>query len=123
MLALRRCKTKGHKLTASDILNKETVTKLIHLDEGYHIFRSLRNSPPYLEKIKKDLMAMIRQLGFPTYFVSLSAAGTRWTDLLRILGMLVDNKEYTQEQLQNADWTMNTQGLTQFRSSYMCTIF
>ncbi|KAJ8018509.1 ATP-dependent DNA helicase PIF1 [Holothuria leucospilota] len=107
-LALRRCKTKGQKLTASEILNKETVTKLIQLDEGYHIFRSLRNSPPYLEKRKKDLMAMIRQLGFPTYFVSLSAAETRWTDLLRILGKMVDNKEYTEEQLLNADWNLKS---------------
>ncbi|KAJ8050229.1 hypothetical protein HOLleu_03347 [Holothuria leucospilota] len=81
-MPLRRCKTKGQKLIASEILNKDIVSKLIQLDEGYHIFLSLRNSPPSFKKRKKNLMAMIRQLGFPTYFVSLSAAETRWTDLL-----------------------------------------
>ncbi|KAJ8049125.1 hypothetical protein HOLleu_01729 [Holothuria leucospilota] len=100
-LALRRCKTVGKKYT-------EKRDSLVKLDEGYHIFRTLRNSPPYLEKRKKDLMAMIRQLGFPTYFVSLSAADTRWTDLLGVLGKLIDNKHYTEDELQDMDWANKT---------------
>lgn len=51
---------------------------------------------------------MIRQLGFPTYFVSLSAADTRWTDLLGIVGKLVDNKEYTEQELKQMDWATKT---------------
>lgn len=107
-LALRRYKTKGNKFTARDVLDQEKRDSLVKLDEGYNIFRTLRNSPPYLAKRKKDLMAMIRQLGFPTYFVSLSAADTRWTDLLSILGKLVDNKEYTEQELKQMDWATKT---------------
>jgi hypothetical protein len=47
--------------TAKDILNPSTVNELVKLDEGYFIFRSLQNSPAYLEKRKKDVFAMIRQ--------------------------------------------------------------
>ncbi|VDI49383.1 Hypothetical predicted protein [Mytilus galloprovincialis] len=84
-LALRRCQSEGKKWTAKDVLNPNTVNDLVRLDEGYYIFRSLRNSPVYLEKRKKDLFAMIRQLGLPTWFGSLSSADTNWKDLLRIL--------------------------------------
>ena len=52
-LALRRCKSEGKKWTAKDILNPTTVNELVNLDEGYFIFRTLRNSPAYLEKKKK----------------------------------------------------------------------
>ncbi|XP_071810912.1 uncharacterized protein [Apostichopus japonicus] len=103
-IAIRRCKTNGKKFTASDILDQDTMNNLVKLDEGYRIFRSIRNSPPYLEKRKKDLLAMVRQLGFPTYFVSLSAADTRWLDLLKVLGQLVDNRTYTDAELENMNW-------------------
>ena len=35
---------------------------------------ALRGSPPYLEKAKRDLFAMIRQLGSATLFCSFSSA-------------------------------------------------
>ncbi|XP_076105470.1 uncharacterized protein LOC143073656 [Mytilus galloprovincialis] len=103
-LALRRCQSEGKQWTAKDVLNPNTVNDLVRLDEGYYIFRSLRNSPVYLEKRKKDLFAMIRQLGLPTWFGSLSSADTNWKDLLRILGKLNDGKEYTDKELEEMDW-------------------
>ncbi|VDI56358.1 Hypothetical predicted protein [Mytilus galloprovincialis] len=69
--------------------------------------RSLRNSPVYLEKRKK-LFAMIRQLGLPTWFGSLSSADTNWKDLLRILGKLNDGKEYTDNELEEMDWNQKS---------------
>jgi len=107
-LAVRRCKTKGKRFKARELLQDDACENLVRLYEGYRIFRTLRNSPSYLEKRKKDLMAMIRQLGCPTWFVSLSAADTRWTDLLQILGRLVDKKEYTDQELKDMDWESRT---------------
>lgn len=103
-LALRRCKSEGKTWTVKDILSPSTVKELVRLDEGYYIFRTLRNSPVYLEKRKKDLFAMIRQLNLPTWFGSFSSADTRWNDLLRILGKLNDGKEYTDSELEKMDW-------------------
>ena len=82
-LAVRRCKKRGQKITAAEARDSSYVDKLVNLDEGYYIFRQLRNSPAYLETRKKDIFAMIRQLSLPTWFMSLSAADTRWTDLLK----------------------------------------
>lgn len=107
-LALRRCKFDNKKWTAKDILNPGTVNDLVRLDEGYYIFRSIRNSPVYLEKRKKDVFSMIRQLGLPKWFGSFSSADTRWNDLLRILGKLNDGKEYSDDELENMDWHQKT---------------
>ena len=59
--------------------------------------RSLRGSPAYFEDKKKKVMGMVRQLGMPTLFFSLSSADTSWPALLRTLGVLVDKKTYSDE--------------------------
>ena len=68
---------------------------LVRLDEGYRIFKTIRNSPQYWEQQKKDVVAMIRQLGIPTLFLSFSANDLHWTELIVTLGKLVDNTDYT----------------------------
>ena len=82
--------------------------KLVKLDEGFYIFRQLRNSPAYLEARNKDIFAMIRQLSLQTWFMSLSAADTRWTDLLRMLAKLSDGIEYSDKELDAMTWQKKT---------------
>ena len=50
-------------LTAGQLKQQGSLERLIHHDESYKFLRALRGSPPYFEKAKKDLLAMIRQLG------------------------------------------------------------
>ena len=107
-LAVRRCKGKEKKLTAADARNSEYLDKLVKLDEGYYIFRQLRNSPAYLESRKKDIFAMMRQLSLPTWFMSLSAADTRWTDLLKMLAKLNNGINYTNEDIDALTWQEKT---------------
>ena len=57
-----------------------------------------------LRKQKKDIFAMIRQLGPATLFCSFSSAETQWIHLLRILGKLVDDKDYSDTELENLNW-------------------
>ena len=107
-LAVRRCKKRGQKITAAEARDSSYVDKLVNLDEGYYIFRQLRNSPAYLETRKKDIFAMIRQLSLPTWFMSLSAADTRWTDLLKMLAKLNDGIDYSEKELENLNWQEKT---------------
>ena len=95
-LAVRRCKTKGKSYTAGYILKDNMGDSLVRLDEGYRIFKTIRNSPQYWEYQKKDVFAMIRQLGIPTLFISLSANDLHWSELIVSLGKLVDNEDYTE---------------------------
>lgn len=48
---------------------------------------------------------MIRTLGPATFFLTLSTAETQWVDLLRILAKVVDEKEYSDEELPNLTWS------------------
>ena len=96
-LAVRRCKTKGKSYTAGYILKDNMGESLVRLDEGYRIFRAIRNSPQYWENQKRDVFAMIRQLGLPTLFLSLSANDLYWRELIISLGKLVDKKDYSED--------------------------
>ena len=71
---------------------------------NFRVLTNLHGSPPYFERCKKDLFAMIRQLGNPTWFCSFSAAETRWIHLIKILGHLIDNKDYTDDEVRQMSW-------------------
>ena len=77
---------------------------MIRKDEGYYIFKQLRNSPAYLETRKKDVFAMIRQLGLPTWFMSFSSADTRWSDLLNMLSALNHGTELSEDEIITMTW-------------------
>ena len=96
-LAIRRCKTKGKQFTAGNILKDNMGESLVRLDEGYRIFRTIRNSPQYWQNQKKEVFAMIRQLGIPTLFMSFSANDLNWADLIVTLGKIVDNQDYSED--------------------------
>ena len=103
-LLMRRCKRKGKDICACDVLDDDERAKIVRLNEGYYIFKDIRNSPAYLAKKKKEAFAMIRQLKTPTLFISQSAAETKWPELLRALGQTVDNKTYTDTEIAQMDF-------------------
>ena len=103
-LLMRRCKTKGLKIAVRQVLDDQERAKIVRLDEGYYIFRDIRNSPAYLAKKRREAFAMIRQIGFPSVFISQSAAETKWPELLKALGQTVDNRTYADEEVENMDF-------------------
>jgi hypothetical protein len=103
-IALRKCKIGNRTLTVGQLKTPEGLASLICHDEGYKFLRALRGSPPYFEKAKKDLFAMIRQLEPSSLFCSFPSAETKWTHLLRILGKLIDHKDYNDDDLENLTW-------------------
>ena len=55
---------------------------------------------PYWEKTLKDLCAMVKQLGIPTWFASFSAADRRWTEIAKSI-VKMQGKELPEE----CDWS------------------
>jgi len=49
----------------------------------------------------KELMSMIRQIGIPTFFLTLSAAETHWAELLVILAKILENRVISEEEAIN----------------------
>ena len=49
---------------------------------------SLKGNPTYRRKFKSVVLAMVKQLGFPTFFLALSSADLRWNELVEIIQKL-----------------------------------
>jgi hypothetical protein len=103
-LAIRKCKLGQKKYTARDFLSPGFVDQLTMQNDGYKVLRTLRGSPPYWESAKKDVFAMIRQLGIPTWFCSFSAAETKWEPLLISLAKLGKGIDLSAEQVEGLSW-------------------
>ncbi|XP_075170221.1 uncharacterized protein LOC142242518 [Haematobia irritans] len=93
-----RKKLGARQYTASDVLNDHFVQDLIQHDEGYHILKGLRSAPAHWEAEKKKVLAMIRQFGLPTFFITLSAAESQWPELIVVLVKILENKDITEEE-------------------------
>jgi hypothetical protein len=97
------CKQKkigGKIMTAGQLRDQlRDIEKLIQQHNGYQILKTVTLlASPYWESAQKDLMAMIRQLGLATLFVTLSSAETRWPHLLKLLAHINYNRQLTDEQ-------------------------
>lgn len=77
------------------MLDDEFIESLLQHDDGYKLLENFSSSPSYWQKKGKDIKAMIRQLGLPSFFITLSAAETQWGELLRILKKVIDNEDVT----------------------------
>ena len=47
---MRKCKLQNQKVTVGDMLSENLVTQILKLNEGYKVLRTLRGSPPYMER-------------------------------------------------------------------------
>lgn len=90
-------KRKGSE-TAGNLLNEEYVNGLVKQDDGYKLRKNTRSSPAYWQDKQKTLMAMIRQLGIPTLFITLSAAEVKWKELIVILKQVLDSTTISEEE-------------------------
>ena len=77
-VALRKCKGNQKSFKAGQLKHQGALEILIHRDEGFNILKTLRGGPPYFQKAKRDIFAMIRQLGPASLFCSFSSAETQW---------------------------------------------
>ena len=87
-IALRKGsgKTKdAGNVTASMLNDKEKLKDILKSDSGYKFLKPIRGTPPYWQATQKNVLAMIRQLGIPTWFCSFSAADMRWPELINSL--------------------------------------
>ena len=85
-ICLRKKKRRdGRPITAGQLLSKEFIENLIQHDDGFRMLKGIRSSPAFWEAQKKKALGMIRQLGKPTLFITLSAAETKWPELLSSL--------------------------------------
>lgn len=79
-------------LVAGELKISGTIPSIIASDNGYQIYKTIRGSPPYWAHETKRTVAMVRQLGAATFFITTSAAEHKCTDLLVTLYKLAHSK-------------------------------
>ena len=77
--------------------NAQSVQNLICQDQAYLFLRQIPGTPPYWQKFMYEVVAMVKQLGIPTWFMTLSCADLRWPELFQIIartqGKNISNEE------------------------------
>ena len=83
-------KISGNNLTAGMFSQnfKETVKTFIANDEAFNFMNTMKGTPAYWKKFLLEVLAMVKQLGVPTFFFTLSCADLRWFELPFILSKL-----------------------------------
>ena len=103
LIQLKRCKqTYLRQASRLPNLTKETIknVKLADLsryNRSYEVFKTMRGTSMYYEDAKKNVMAILRQNGSPSLFVTLSCAEFAWEGLLKEILETVHNKVFTTE--------------------------
>ncbi|KAJ8406876.1 hypothetical protein AAFF_G00291520 [Aldrovandia affinis] len=72
----------GRRISNKMLQDKVELEKLIQNKEAMRFMQPVRGTPAYWEKTLRDLHAMVRQLGKPTFFVTFSAAEIRWPEFI-----------------------------------------
>ncbi|XP_059367548.1 uncharacterized protein LOC132105981 [Carassius carassius] len=72
----------GRRINCSLLQDKQELEKLVNNKEATRFMQPLRGTPAYWEKSLRDLFAMLRHLGTPTFFCTFSAAEMRWPDVI-----------------------------------------
>ena len=78
-------KVNGKQITAGLLTNNEQISQLIQSDQAFKFMKNVRGSPAYWQRVFYDVLAMVRQLGCPTWFISLSAADLHWPELIKLI--------------------------------------
>jgi len=90
------CKKVTGNLKASFFSNYKGVSRFVASNQGFQFMNKVKGSPSYWKTFLNDTLAMVKQLGCPTFFLTISCADLRWDELVVIIKRL-DGVDYSYE--------------------------
>ena len=75
----------SRQFTAAQARDQTMLSQYVRKDKAYSFMKNICGSPPYYQRTFYDLLAMVRQLGTPTWFFTLSAADLKWPDMIQTI--------------------------------------
>ena len=82
----------------------ENVDRLVSSDYAFRFLKNTRGSPSFWHSVLLDLLAMVRQLGPPTWFLTLSAADMHWPEVIRSIALQY-GVHLSDDDVKNLTWT------------------
>ena len=81
----------------------ETVKAFLSKDEAYQFMGNIKGTPAYWKKFLYEVLSMVKQLGLPTFFMTLSCADLQWDEVTSIIASL-RGETLTQEEIDHMDF-------------------
>ena len=79
---------------------KSTIQQFLAHDKAFSFMSPIKGTPAYWKRFLLEVLAMVKQLGIPTFFLTLSCADLRWNELVSIFSKL-NSYNYSNEFLKN----------------------
>ena len=67
---------------------KDKIQKFLGSSDAFSFMSSVKGTPSYWKQFLYDVLAMVQQLGIPTFFLTLSCANLKWDELTSIIHKL-----------------------------------
>ena len=64
---------------------------------------TIKGTPAYWKKFLYEVLAMVKQLGLPTFFMTLSCANLRWNELISVIAEL-NGENLEEDDINNMDF-------------------
>ena len=92
-------KVQGRTFTAHEVrnMNQQTLNSLIFSNQAHTFMRNIPESPAYWKRFMY-VLAMIKQISPPNWWLTLSFADLRWKEIYKILSKL-DGNELSDEKI------------------------
>lgn len=100
-MAVRKLQVDGRPLTARDVKSRPNQEYLQNKDLLFNHLRKFKGTNDYMSECRKSCNAMLRQLGTPAFFFTLTSRGRMWPELIRALSLIVDSKHLTDEEIRD----------------------
>ena len=81
-IAMKKVDSTGITAGMFNVNYKQTIQEFLAADRGFSFMKNIKGSPAYWKNFLYDVLAMVKQLGLPTYFITLSCADLRWNELV-----------------------------------------
>ena len=81
----------------------DTVKSFNANDEAYNFMNTIKGTPTYWKRFLYEVLAMVKQLGILTFFMTLSCADLHWNELIFIIAKL-KGENLQEEHINNMDF-------------------
>jgi len=98
------CNLNGKKITAGVVRDKTFITEMVMQDHAYKFMNQVRGTPAYWQGCLFNVLAMMKSLGKPTWFLTLSPAEFMWPEIIQAVGAR-DGITFTDEDVSAMPWS------------------
>ena len=106
-------------VTAGLLHDPNALQQLIHTEQAYKFLKNICGSPAYWQSELYDVLAMLRSLGIPTFFLTLSAADLHWPEMIQAVasqyGMCIPRDVISQMSVADKSWVLRQNLVTGVR--------